>query len=231
MQPHALQVARQALAVPALREPSVLASLRSLVPQRPLSPGESLRIAELQANHLLQHFQIETPAVPEEIVGELPRIRIVREPFLPVSGSAHWNGRHWIITVSADEHPLRQRFSLMHEFKHVLDHTTRPFLYQETPYRTASEQAERVADAFAAFVLMPKRVVKGLWFRRHQNIEQLASLLQVSPQALRYRLDQLGLTERPLRCAVRPTVFRQRSVPAFQRTMPTRSLMTTEGQL
>jgi Zn-dependent peptidase ImmA (M78 family) len=200
------------------------------VPQRPLSPGESLRIAELQANRLLQHFGIETPAVPEEIVSELPRIRIVREHCLPVSGSAHWNGRHWIITVSADEHPCRQRFSLMHEFKHVLDHTTRHFLYQDTQYRTAAEQAERVADAFAAFALMPKRVVKRLWFQRHQNIEQLASLLQVSPQALRYRLDQLGLTERPLRCATQPTDF-QRSVPDFQRTMPTRSLMTTEGRL
>jgi len=190
--------------ITAQAEQSVFAMLRSLVPQRPLTTGESLRIAELQANRLLQHFKIETPTVPEEIVSELPRVRVMRERFLPVSGSAHWNGHYWIIGVSADEHPHRQRFSLMHEFKHVLDHTSRHFLYQDTPYRTAAEQAERVADAFAAFVLMPKRVVKALWCQRHQNIEQLAALLQVSPQAFRYRLDQLGLTERPLRCG-RPT--------------------------
>jgi Zn-dependent peptidase ImmA (M78 family) len=189
-----------------------------------------LRIAELQANRLLQHFGIETPVVPEEIVSELPRLRVVRERCLPVSGSAHWNGRHWIITVSADEHPCRQRFSLMHEFKHVLDHTTRPFLYQDTPYRTASEQAERVADAFAAFALMPKRVVKRLWFQRHQNIDQLASLLQVSPQALRYRLDQLGLTERPPRCGQPVASFRASRL-AFHRATPTRSLLTSEGPL
>jgi len=214
----------------AAREQSVLAKLRALVPNRPLTPSETLRIAELQANHLLRHFQIQTAAVPEEIVSEVPRIRVVREDGLPVSGAAPWNGRYWVIPLSADESPCRQRFSLMHEFKHVLDHTTRHFLYQDTPYRTAAEQAERVADAFAAFVLMPKRVVKRLWFQRHQNIEQLAALLQVSPQALRYRLDQLGLTERPLRCATRPASF-QRSTPAFHRTMPTRSLMTTEGRL
>ena len=172
--------------IAAQAEQSVFAMLRSLVPQRSLSPSETLRIAELQANRLLQHFKIETPTVPEEIVSELPRVRVVRERFLPVSGSAHWNGRHWIIAVSADEHPFRQRFSLMHEFKRVLDHTTRQYLYHDTPYRTAHEQAERVADAFAAFVLMPKRVVKSLWCQRHQNIEQLASLLQVSPQALHY---------------------------------------------
>ena len=78
--------------------------LRALVPNRPLTPGETLRIAELQANHLLRHFQIETSRGPEEIVTELPRIRVIREDALPVSGAAHWNGRYWIITLSADEH-------------------------------------------------------------------------------------------------------------------------------
>ena len=60
----------------ATRESSVLAQLRTLVPQRDLSPSEALRIAELQANRLLQHFQIISDRVPEEIVTELPRIRI-----------------------------------------------------------------------------------------------------------------------------------------------------------
>ena len=67
---------------------------------------------------------------------ELPRIRIEREHGLPVSGAAHWNGCYWVITLNADDHPLRQRFSLMHEFKHVLDHTTRGYLYGDV--RTAA---------------------------------------------------------------------------------------------
>lgn len=184
----------------AAREQSVLAMLRALVPNRPLTPNEMLRIAELQANHLLRHFQIETGAAPEEIVTELPRIRVVRELGLPVSGAAHWNGRYWVITISADEHQSRQRFSLMHEFKHVLDHTTKDFLYQDRPTSSAYEQAERVADYFAACLLMPKRVVKRLWFEGPQSIERMAEKLRVSPAAVRYRLDQLGLTDRPARC-------------------------------
>src|SRR5437867_2132075 len=99
---------------------SVLALLRGLVPQRRLTLSEALLIAELQANRLLEHFSIMTTAAPDEIVTELPRIKIEHERALPVSGSAHWNGRYWIITLSADEHRCRQRFSLMHEFKHVL---------------------------------------------------------------------------------------------------------------
>jgi len=179
---------------------SVLASLRALVPNRPLAPREALNVAELQANHLLRYFQIETAAVPEEIVSQLPRVRVIREYGLPVSGAAHWNGHYWIITLNAKEPVSRQRFSLMHEFKHVLDHATKHFLYHDRPFQSADEQAERVADYFAACLLMPKRVVKRLWCQGNQNIVRLAEMLAVSPRAVSFRLDQIGLTDGPRRC-------------------------------
>ncbi len=181
---------------------SVLATLRALVPGRPLTPNEALRVAELQANRLLAHFAIDGPSVPEEIISELPRIQIAREPGLPVSGAAHWTGSYWLITVNADEPTVRQRFSVMHEFKHVLDHTTKDFLYRDRPSQTAAEQAERVADYFAACLLMPKRLMKRLWYSGHQNVAEVARTLQVSTQAARYRLDQLGLTESAGRCGL-----------------------------
>jgi Zn-dependent peptidase ImmA (M78 family) len=186
-------------------ERTVLASLRALVPRRPLTPSEALRIAELQANHLLRHFRIETTAVPEEIISELPRVRVVRDDDLSVSGATYWNGRYWVIAVNADEPVSRQRFSLMHEFKHVLDHTTKQFLYHDRAFQTADEQAERVADYFAACLLMPKRVVKSLWCTGHQDIPALAAKLRVSVPAVRYRLNQLGLTEPVERCMGRPS--------------------------
>jgi Zn-dependent peptidase ImmA (M78 family) len=179
---------------------STLALLRGLVPQRELNFNETLRIAELQANRLLEHFAIRTDAVPDEIITDLPRIRIEREYWLPVSGAAHWNGHYWIISLSGSEHRLRQRFSMMHEFKHILDHTTKDLLYRDRPGSSAHDQAERVADYFAACLLMPKRTVKRLWCQGIQNIDELSNLLRVSPAAVRYRLDQLGLTDRPARC-------------------------------
>lgn len=189
---------------------SVLASLRALVPQRHILPWEAMRLAELQANHLLRHYYIDSATVPEQIVSEFPRVRVIREAGLPVSGAAHWNGRHWIITVNADEPLARQRFSLMHEFKHVLDHTTKHFLYHDRSFQTAGEQAERAADYFAACLLMPKRVVKRFWCQGNQNVALLAVKLGVSIQALRFRLDQLGLTEQPQRCdrrSIKPAVI------------------------
>ncbi len=199
---------------------SVLALLRGLVPKRQLTFNEGLRIAELQANRLLEHFDIKTAAVPDEIVTELPRIQVERELGLPVSGSAHWNGRYWVITLSANEHRLRQRFSLMHEFKHILDHTTKDFLYRDRPTSSAYEQAERVADYFAACLLMPKRVVKRIWYQGPQDVARLADLLRISPAALRYRLDQLGLTDRPARCETARHAYTSRTVKRGQPLRP-----------
>lgn len=144
------------------------------------STGADIRL-QLEKQHVLL----------QSLHGDVP---------VPETFAAHWNGRYWVITLSADEHPLRQRFSLAHEFKHVIDHTTTVFLYANRPYMSAYEQAERVADYFAACLLMPKRVVTRLWCQGHQNTAMLARMLQVSEPALRYRLDQLGLTERPRRC-------------------------------
>src|SRR6202521_2060971 len=126
---------------------SVLATLRALVPPRMLTHAESLRIAELQANRLLEIFGIAGPRVPSELVAELPRLEVRLEVDLPVSGSTHWERGRWIITLNASEPTVRQRFSLMHEFKHILDHTTRPFLYGDVANdEQAAARAERAAD-------------------------------------------------------------------------------------
>ena len=39
---------------------------------------------------------------------------------------------------------------------------------------------------------------------------ELAKTLHVSPQAVRYHLDQLGLIDKPARCIWPPTNFRHR---------------------
>src|SRR4051794_35994620 len=111
------------------REPSALAILRALVPDRPVTYFESLRIAELQANRLLEIFDVTGPAVPNELITELPRIEVRLEHDMPVSGCTIWDSGKWIITLNADEPAARRRFSLMHEFKHILDHTTKTRLY------------------------------------------------------------------------------------------------------
>lgn len=206
------------------RQDHLLKTLRDLVPRRWLTYSESLRIAELQANRLLEILHVPGPLVPNEIVTEIPRIEVRYDHDLPVSGSAHWEHGHWIITLNASEPYVRRRFSLMHEFKHVLDHPTKRSLYGDTTDdHAAAVRAERAADAFAAAVLMPKRWLKGQWFRQGQNVTLLANHLQVSPRAVSVRLWHLGLGVDTPRCSRRSsngpgrgssTYFRQATMEA-----------------
>jgi predicted transcriptional regulator len=199
-------------------EASVLKSLRSLMPRRVLSYSEALSRAELQASRLLALAGIQHGPVPIEIVTELPRIRVEQTSDLPVSGSAHWDGGTWVLTVNASEYSLRQRFSVMHEFKHVLDHPIRHLIQHDTRQKLSAEQTvEKIADYFAACVLMPKAWVKDAFCNQGvQNIEALANHFQVSQKAMSFRLHQLGLTTPVERCvpAFGASVFRPSSAPA-----------------
>ena len=186
-----------------IQETSVLKSLRSLMPTRVLTYAEALQRAELQAGRLLTLHQVTHAPVPVEIVTELPRLRVEQTYDLPVSGSAHWDGGSWVLTINAAEYGLRQRFSIMHEFKHVLDHPTRHLIQGDKEVKlTAEQMAEKVADYFAACVLMPKTWIKHAFCNeRIQSVEVLAARFQVSPKAMSFRLSQLGLTVPVDRCA------------------------------
>lgn len=204
---------------------SVLATLRSLIPQRACDDfDEAKKIAELQANRLLALFDITSGAVPSDIVRGLPRIRVTYED-LPVSGTSHWSGTHWIITLNKREAPVRQRFTLMHEFKHIIDHGRAQLLYVSNSRYTASEQAERAADHFAGCLLMPKRLLKSAWVGGLQTSSELARHFSVSTFAVEVRLSQTRLN------ADRDVIFKPLAgrlargrKPLYQRQLATQGL-------
>lgn len=179
---------------------SVLATLRALTPQRPATLAEALRVAELQAHRLLGLWRIDEGPVPMEVVTELPRIRILRAE-LPVSGTSYWNGSCWIIALNQHESRTRQRFTLLHEFKHIIDHGRVDNLYLGDRRRTTSDQAELAADYFAGCVLMPRPLLKRAWCAGLQTPLRLARHFDVSAQAADVRLSQTGLSLRRDRCS------------------------------
>lgn len=171
---------------------SVLAALRSLIPQRATDFEEAKQIAELQAHRLLSLFNVTSGAVSSDIVRSLPRVRVIYED-LPVSGTSHWSGTHWIISLNKNEPPVRQRFTMMHEYKHIIDHGRAHLLYISNSRYTAAEQAERAADHFAGTVLIPKRLLKAAWARGLQTSSELARYFDVSIGAVEVRLSQTRL--------------------------------------
>lgn len=175
---------------------SVIAALRHLVPHRALSYAEAERIVELQANRLRELLKLDDPHLPEEAIGELPRMLVRREFGLPVSGMTYWQSGRWVITLNGSESAGRVRFSLAHEFCHVLHHGTREAFYSGA---NGYKRAERLADYFAGCLLMPKRHVKRL-SGEGLDSNQLARTFGVSVPAVRVRLLQLGLGEPMPRC-------------------------------
>lgn len=120
---------------------SVLSTLRSLIPNRDVhSLAEAKQVAEHQAIRLLQLHGIDDGPIPVEFIAELPKIEIELVE-APVSGAGFWNGNAWIIQLNKHENYRRQRFTLAHEYKHIIDHNRADGLYLGSKDLPAEEQA------------------------------------------------------------------------------------------
>ena len=179
---------------------SVLYRLRHLAPQRPLTQAEAYRVAELQANRLLGWSDVDDAGTPSEVVSGLPFVELTMRRDLPVSGLTNWFKPHWLILLNATEPAVRQRFSLMHEFKHIIDHQAIAYLYPANWLHDSNRRAELVADYFAACLLMPKRIVKRVYGQGLRDVSELAAAFGVSSLAMAVRLQQLRLVEPTPRC-------------------------------
>jgi Zn-dependent peptidase ImmA (M78 family) len=178
---------------------NLLDQLRQLAPKRPLTYGESLQIARLQADRLRQWAEADNPdinliwlisqhAIPVQFV---PSHKLDEESGLTtdlITGQLE-------MYINDNEPHLRQRFSLLHEFKHVIDFYDADVLHAKLG--CGNEEAkgrmiEWACDEFAGNVLMPTILVKRLWFKV-QDLPTMANLFHVSVEAMATRLGKLGL--------------------------------------
>jgi hypothetical protein len=171
----------------------VIAQLRALAPKRAVTWSEEHSIAERQAALLLDLANIDEPPVPQFIISSLPGILVDWRPDWPTSGMAVQATTHWRIVIRANEPRWRQRFSLAHEFKHVLDDPVIEQVHRHLAPEKRNERAERLCNYFAACLLMPRPWVKHDWFGGVQNVRLLARRYYVSMAAMTTRLSELGL--------------------------------------
>lgn len=216
---------------------SVLASLRRLRPNRPLDLADALWLAELQANRLLQlRGAAHDVPVPTTIVTELPRITVEHDPELPAnaaSGSSTWDyqRRAWVISINPTEPRTRRRFTVLHEYKHILDHGSYGIraMGRQMPFQRPAEEV--VADYFAGCVLMPKRLLTAAFYDGIQQPHDLAELFDVSEPAIRVRLGQVGLGElpQPARQWRQPAHRYQPRLARYYRDAAPRTALQTSG--
>jgi len=178
----------------------VLASLRILCPPRHLTQGEALRVAELQAARLLELSGIADPPLAETIISNVPKVQVRRISPWPVSGCTDWAKGTWVIVVNGAEPEARQRFTIAHEFKHILDYPFIDVLYPANLGMSPHQRAEKACDYFAGCLLVPRPWLKRAWADGLQDTTRLARHFGVSQQAVQTRLLQTGLIDRPARC-------------------------------
>ena len=180
--------------------PDIINRLRNVMPERPVGFHEALRLAEHQASLLLELTVTTHPAVPERIITALPRIEVRRLAPFPTSGAAHWWKGKWQVAINATEPATRQRFSLAHELKHIVDHRDANLLYAALPPRERDQMIERVCDYFAGCLLMPRAWIMAAHASGNRHPTDLAQVFGVSPTAIGVRLNQIGLTRPGPRC-------------------------------
>lgn len=134
-----------------------------------------------------------------------------------VSGAACHLEDGNVIVINRNEAPGRLNFDLAHEIFHLLTWEKLPPDPMDIEYEGghARPHVERLADAFAAGLLMPSKLIKEKWAHRRgiqtpeQWIREGSHELLVSGEALYWRLVNLKLIEKddPLLKTVRKNGF------------------------
>lgn len=125
-------------------------------------------------------------------------VQVLQDFSLPddVSARIERRGDGFVATVNG-RHPAQwQRFTIAHELAHRILHTDLigDGIHDDGLYRSRlSDDIERQANAFAAELLMPARLVRALYRQGLRDVPSIAANFHVSYEAARVRLRGLRL--------------------------------------
>ena len=111
----------------------VIARLRLLTPVRPLTLSEAYALSELHANRLLELQGVRKPGPVDLLwIRDLPRVRIIPRPrheMPTLAGFTQWEDGQYKIYINRNSNLGRRRFTLAHEFGHVITWNGRKVIY------------------------------------------------------------------------------------------------------
>jgi Zn-dependent peptidase ImmA (M78 family) len=161
---------------------------------------------ERKAADALQRHNLTTVPIDPLVLAKRAGITVNNAKFSDsnVAGMIIKRGTDVSILVNGDDAPFRKRFTIAHELGHYFLHLagdgefvdTKVTLFRQSADNSAVSSPERrkeiQANWFAASLLMPENEVRRYWNER-KSIADLARIFKVSPEAMGYRLDSLGL--------------------------------------
>ena len=128
-------------------------------------------------------------------------VQTIRFDEADIAGNIERVGDGYRISINDADSSRRQRFTLAHEIAHYLLHrdligdgVTDRGLYRSRLRGAIESQANR----YAASLLMPAALVRQAWAGGERDAAAIASRFNVSDATAAIRLDELGLTRRPI---------------------------------
>jgi len=149
--------------------------------------------AELSAEYWDGSYPVDPFIIAQALDIQVHRIELPAN-----TAGGIWSKKDYppVIFINRDDHPNRQRFTCAHELGHYyLRQGDDEFEFTDFRNNLSSEGSNEVevfANNFAASLLMPKDEVT----RQHaegRSIIALAKYFGVSPEAVGYRLENLGI--------------------------------------
>lgn len=161
------------------------------------------RPGDPRADRLLQRYltafaggEVVLPVPVEDIAEDLLGLRIRPEAGMGGLSGALLPAQR-LIRVNADEPPERRRFTVAHEIGHWVVHCAdrreRAPIMCRVVARPGADPREREANVFAADLLMPAAAVRRRFTDGGDDPAGLAAAFAVSPEAMGWRLYNLGL--------------------------------------
>jgi Zn-dependent peptidase ImmA (M78 family) len=112
------------------------------------------------------------------------------------AGKIERSGQTYTVSINALDNARRQRFTLAHEIAHYVLHRDLigDGITDRGLYRSRlSDAIETQANRYAANLLMPAALVRTAWRDGNRSLTGVAELFNVSTEAARIRLQELGL--------------------------------------
>ncbi|MCZ0936095.1 MAG: XRE family transcriptional regulator [Gemmatimonadetes bacterium] len=173
-----------------------------------LTAGSSFEDAQAAGESVADRWQLGScPAAKLRSAMESRASILVLEVDTPlgVSGAASRVPGLSCVLVNRNDPARRRNFDLAHELFHLLTWDTMPPERTENvsvPRTGKGWRVERLAENFAAAVLMPEKILRRRWKRpsgetgTHQRINEIADDFRVSGTACKWRLHNAGLLSR-----------------------------------
>ena len=164
---------------------------------------------EVEADSLRRTYASSELPVPVDRIARELKVELVEKPLADdVSGLlVRADGGGVAIVVNEKHSEVRRRFTIAHELGHLVLHKGRPLVVDRVRVNlrnarssVAVDQEEIEADAFAAEPLMPRALVVAEVNHAADRVgwstfaADLAVGFNVSPEAMAYRLVNLGIS-------------------------------------